>query len=91
MSDTPAPRDAREKLRRSIEQAKAKLAAIDARESDKRRKAETRGAIVFSGFAVKVAPELLDRAIEDLESRVNTTREKLDLEALKAFRARRSE
>lgn len=77
--------DRKAQLAQTIEQAKAKLAAIESRESAARRKLEARGAIVFSGYVAKVSPALLEQAISSLDGRELTEREKLDLQALKAY------
>lgn len=81
--------DRKAQLAQTIEQAKAKLSAIESRESAARRKLEARGAIVFSGYVAKASPVLLDQAISSLEGRELTDREKLDLQALKAYQARK--
>ena len=80
--------DQKTKLETIIKQAQARLSAIEARESAVRRKLETRGMIVFSGFAVKVSPALLDQAIAALDGKPLDKRQTLDLEALKAFKGR---
>lgn len=88
MSGNKVKLDPKVKLQDKIKQMEAKLEAIEARENVMLRKLQARGAIVFSGYAFKEAPELLLRAIAELEARPLGKKEKLDLDALIAFRDR---